>query len=114
MHSSGQLALFVSVQPVLGEHLNTHTEETLIIFAKHLMRCGIPNDCDLSFERSRLIEGVPRCGVLIVLPNDQSTIGGLNAAIAALYKSQQLNLFAEKPIIAGRFSSSANDFVWSF
>jgi hypothetical protein len=114
MRTSGQLVLFMSVQPVLGEHLNTHTDETLAVLAKHLAKCGLPADCELSFERNRTIEGLPRAGVMVVLPNDQSTIGGLNAAIAALYKSNQLNIFATKPIIAGRFSSSANDFVWSF
>lgn len=114
MRTSGQLALFMSVQPVLGSHLNTHTDETLVVLAKHLANCGLPANCELSFERNRSIEGIPRAGVMVVLPEDQSTIGGLNAAIAALYKSQQLNVFAEKQIIAGRFSSSANDFVWSF
>lgn len=104
----------MSVHPMLGERLNTHTDETMAALTKHLARCGLPANCELSVERSRIIGGLPRAGVMVVLSNDQSTIGGLNAAIGALYRSNQLNIFATKPIIAGRFSTSANDFVWEF
>lgn len=114
MYSSGQLALFVSVQPVLSAFLTTHTHAAELAFANRLRECGLPVTATVSKDTSRMIQGMYRDGVLVVLSPDDSTIGGLNAAIGALYKSGQLNIFATKPIIAGRFSTSANDFVWEF
>lgn len=112
MYTSGQLALFLFVQPVLGEHLNTHTEAALGAFARELLKCGLPNNCELSYERNRYINNKPYCGVLVILSPEESTIGGLNTALTAANNSGQLNIFAEHPYFAGRWSESANAFVW--